>query len=386
MKRSLVILLTAATSITIPSSNNLIAQQSQPDAFMNKGYFDTTCSPCKDFYQFANGSWLKNVVIPPDQNMVSAFDVIRNRNQGVLREILDSLAYAPQRHARNEDEKKLGIAYCNCMDSSITGSESLKYIQSERKRIRKIRSQNDVSATIGRYLSAGIPSLFDFNVVADDFNPTLMIAEIRSLLGGRLRGSYYLNDDSSSVRIRQDYLQMLKSVFMTLGDELSDAADNANRVLYIETALVRSRPDVGPPVENKISVKELERIAPSFKWKEFLRAIGRPDVLSINIRPPVLLSKMDSLLANIPIVNWKAYLLWQYIINTFLSLQGDPFSGVVDRFFLPLSGIQQKPSRHTRCFNLVNNNFADALGHAFVERSFSSKAKEKATELGKEYH
>ena len=127
---------------------------------------------------------------------------------------MDSLAYAPQRHARNEDERKLGVAYCNCMDTTIRGSESLKFILLELDRIKKIRSQTDVSAAIGRYRAAGISSLFWFVVGPDDFNPSSMIAGIRNLSGWRMPAvSNYLSDDTANIKVRRDYLLMLKSVF-----------------------------------------------------------------------------------------------------------------------------------------------------------------------------
>src|SRR6476620_4595892 len=57
--------------------------------------FDTTrmdrsTEACDDFFQFANGTWLKNTEIPPSQSRWGSFNILAENNRDTLHEILDA--------------------------------------------------------------------------------------------------------------------------------------------------------------------------------------------------------------------------------------------------------------------------------------------------------
>ena len=63
----------------------LPAQGSKP---LDRANLDTTCAPCTDFYQFANGTWLKRNKTPPDKSSLGSFGMLGDKNQEVVQKIV----------------------------------------------------------------------------------------------------------------------------------------------------------------------------------------------------------------------------------------------------------------------------------------------------------
>src|SRR2546430_3541888 len=62
---------------------------------IDRAYMDTTVRPGDDFFQYANGTWLKNATIPDDETGWGGFAEVRDRNLSVLHEILEEAAKRP---------------------------------------------------------------------------------------------------------------------------------------------------------------------------------------------------------------------------------------------------------------------------------------------------
>src|SRR5438094_5971994 len=83
--------------------------------------FDRSCPPCRDFDQFANGGWTKRTKLPPGYTNYGAFDELYDRNEAVLRRILERSA-GDRDALAGSDRARLRDYYGSCMDS--TGAES----------------------------------------------------------------------------------------------------------------------------------------------------------------------------------------------------------------------------------------------------------------------
>src|SRR5258708_6615276 len=76
---------------------------------------DTTCAPCRDFYQHANGGWLRRTEVPAAYAAYGSFQQVDDRNQEILRAILERAA-AELHPDPDANSGKLGIYYGSCMD------------------------------------------------------------------------------------------------------------------------------------------------------------------------------------------------------------------------------------------------------------------------------
>ena len=108
-----------AASLGVASAATLAAQQSAPKP-LSRANLDTTCAPCTDFYEFANGGWLKSHTIPPDKANLGSFGMLGDQNQEVVQKIvIDDENLVRDGEAKpGSNDWKIGTFYAACMDTT----------------------------------------------------------------------------------------------------------------------------------------------------------------------------------------------------------------------------------------------------------------------------
>src|SRR5262245_8727542 len=76
--------------------------------------FDHTANPCTDIYTFVNGGWIAHNPVPPEYGRWGAGHEVTERNQRVLRTILEDAA-AKTDAPRGSVDQLLGDFWCACM-------------------------------------------------------------------------------------------------------------------------------------------------------------------------------------------------------------------------------------------------------------------------------
>src|SRR5690242_1996703 len=154
--------------------------------------FDPAASACKDFFQYANGGWLKSNPIPPAYAAWSLDDEINERNRAILKRVLEDAAA----HAGT----KLGDFYFAAMDVAGIERAGLKPLQDDLAAIAALRTPAGVSALIAAWQRRGEAVLFELEARPDLRDAQHAIAYAgQGGLGLPDRG-YYLRDDAKSRR------------------------------------------------------------------------------------------------------------------------------------------------------------------------------------------
>uniref|UniRef100_A0A182TN52 Peptidase M13 N-terminal domain-containing protein n=1 Tax=Anopheles melas TaxID=34690 RepID=A0A182TN52_9DIPT len=168
------------------SSNICLTDECVRTASSLLAAMDRTADPCKDFFQFACGTWNKMHVIPEDRSSISTFEVLADQQQAILKGVLEE----PVNKEDNRATKKAKAFYKSCMNLEQI---RLLDVQALRKSLKKlggwpvIEKNWTVPSTSIEHLLGKLtgeydePGLVELYVGADDKNSSMNIIQVGGL-------------------------------------------------------------------------------------------------------------------------------------------------------------------------------------------------------------
>src|SRR4051794_35157269 len=90
-----------------------IAQNSPP---IDPNNMDKSVKPGDDFFQYANGAWIKRTEIPPEYSRWGAFNQLIERNNDALHTIADKASQIQVDPKLAPETQKVGDYYASGMD------------------------------------------------------------------------------------------------------------------------------------------------------------------------------------------------------------------------------------------------------------------------------
>jgi len=343
-------------------------------ANMNKSF-----QPGVDFYQFANGGWIKEHPVPAEYSRYGAFDVLQEKTFNDLKSILEESS-KDKNAAPNSNKKKIGDFYASGMDSVKIDKDGVKPLDAEFALISAVKTKADLQKEIAHLHTIGINPLFYIYAAQDDKNSDMMIAQLRQGGLGLPDRDYYLSNDARSQAILDGYKKHLVKMFSLLGDDDTKAKANMEDIIKIETSLADAswaRVELRDPIKNyNINTLEgLQKMSPEFSWKEYFTNIGVANPGNINVGQPSFFEKMSNLMKDITIDKWKTYLRWNLINNNASYLSSNFEKEHFDFYAKVMSGKTKMQSRWKRVLRTVDGGMGEAVGQVYVEKFFPPESK-----------
>ena len=367
------------------------SQHVSSDPVLEVSAMDTTVDPCTDFYTYSCGGWMKKNPIPPDHSSWSTYSKLEDENRAQLRTILEEAAKL--NGTRDAVTQKIGDYYASCVDEAAIENLGAKPLQPELQRIASLKSKQELAEYVA---TAQYPpsldeggTLFAFRSSQDFKNSTQVIAEADQGGLGLPDRDYYLKDDTKSEELRKSYLAHIAKMFELLGDAPADATTEAATVLHIETALAKGqmtrveRRDP-PSLYHKMSVDQLQKLAPAFVWNSYFTRTGVGSLASLNVVTPNYFQIMSDEIEKESLADWKTYLRWHAVHDAAKDLSAAFVNENFDFYGKTLRGRKELPPRWKRCTNEVDNSLGEVLGQAYVAKYFGPEAKQAALKIVKE--
>src|SRR5258708_1714126 len=190
---------------------------------------DRTCKPCDDFYQFADGGWLKTHTIQPQYSSRGIFEDLDLQNRKVVQAILEQAAKAHVPFGSNE--QKIGDFYASCMDLTHIERSGLLPLEDQLRLIDTLNSTDDLAPTLAKLQLAGANVFFNFSSSPDVKDSSVTIADLDQGGLGLPDRDYYTREDQKSATLRDQYVKHIATLFALDGQNPVAAAANAQTVL-----------------------------------------------------------------------------------------------------------------------------------------------------------
>ncbi len=347
--------------------------------------FDSSVKPCDDFYQYANGAWLKTHPIPADRASYGSFQELSDRNRDILKKILEETS-AKSDWPKGSIEQKVGDFYAAGMDEAAIEKAGMKPLAPLFAAIEKLKAPGDLPAVLAELHARGLEAGFNFQVAQDARESTRYIGILSQGGLGLPDRDYYTKGDPKSKDLREAYRTHVAKVFELSGDSPEKARTFADVVMAVETKLAEpsnTRVENRDPQKtyNKRTLAALASEAPGFDFPRFFTGLGASSATEVNLRQPRFFVAFGELARTVPAETWRTYLRWHvlrqsapYLPKAFEE-EAFAFSGKT------LMGVPEQEPRWRRVQAATDQALGEALGPLYVARAFPPRAKERMRAL-----
>ncbi len=376
-------LLSTTFSFAQPAPAAKPAQAAKAALGFSVDNIDKTMNPCVDFYQYACGNWLKNTEIPADQPEWVSFIELYERNLVTEREILEKASV--NNPGRSAVEQKIGDYYSSCMDEKAVDAKGLDALKPELDGISAVKDKAGLIDAIAHVHLIGPNPLFRFYSSPDLHNADMVIAYVDQ--GGLTLPDrdYYIKDDAKMAEMRKHLTEYATQMFTLAGRSPQQAADSAQTILRIETALAKASMDRTlrrdpKNRDHKMSRDQAATLASNFYLNRYFTAVGAPSFSDLNVSNPDFFKQVNAVVESEPLDAWKIYVSW-HLLDSAAPWLSKPFVDTNFKMQQYLTGQEKIQDRWKRCVDSTDQALGEALGQKYVELTFGPESKQRMLKM-----
>ena len=345
---------------------------------------DTSVRPGDDFFQYANGGWIKVNPIPGDETSWGIAHAVNEELYTRKRAINDG---AVKDGSKDGIQKKIADYWTTGMDSMKAEREGLQPLKEELARINAAQTPADIMTVSAHQHSIGVGSFFSEGVSQDAKRSDVMAYYLNQGGIGLPNRDYYFGKDERTAKIRAAYPAYVTRILSLSGvSDTAQAAQRAKAVIALETKLAaasRKLEDLRDPYKNynKMAVAGLNKMSPKINWASTFQGIGVPTLDSVIVGQPEFYAALDKAVHTEPMPVLKDYLTF-HLVRTFAPYLSTPFANAhFDFYGKTVRGAKEMRPRWKRVLDAEEEAMGEALGQLFAKEYFDENAKARYSEM-----
>lgn len=342
-----------------------------------------SANPADDFYEYANGTWLKDNPVPESESRWGSFNEIVEQNNVLLSQILEEAA--KNKTAKpNSAIDKVGKFYRVFMDTAKREAQGISPALPYLNQIDAISSKEQLIQTIAKFHKIGVRCLFGSSVGQDIKNSSSYIVYMGQGGVGLPDRDYYLKNDLKTLKIKKAYFDYISSSFKIFG--VKNMVDTSNS--HIES-IIGLETELASASMSRVERRDTEKQYNKFKKEEvygkyanmlistYFASIPELKFTDVIVSQPLFFDKVCQLTDKYNIEQWKLYLKWCFINSSMSYLNSECDKLRFDFYSTTLSGVKTQKPIWKRAIDATNATVGELLGQLFVEKAFSQNSKQR---------
>lgn len=378
-------LLSSGLALTVYSIQPVVMAQQVPDKFIEPANMNLKVKPGDDFYNYANGTWIKNNPVPQKEVRWGSFNLLRDFNVNAIKTILQK-AMEDKTAAQGSVIRRVGDFYAAGMDSIDIEKRGYTPIKSALESIATISDKQGVITEMNKLRTTGYGSpIFGFSIGQDKKDVETMIPQLSQ--GGITLPDrdYYLVANGRNKQITDAYKTYIQTLFTLTGSSTVMATENAESIFKLEKKLAAaqlSRVEMRDAYKtyNKLQLEDFDKTTAGLNWRKILADLKVTGEDSVIVNNPAFFKTIAELLNTVPLQQWKTYLQWQ-VLKSSASYLSTAFVDASFNFNKMLSGQKIPTPRWQQISSLTDGSIGELLGQLYVKEYFKPEAKQRMAEL-----
>lgn len=359
------------------------ATSSTPDAVAAN--VDSSVNPAQDFFDYANGGWIKRNPIPAEYSSWGIGNLVQEELYKRLRIINEKAVENPA----DPISQKIAAFWKSGMDSVRINQEGIKPIEAELKAIDAVTTIPQL-VQIASKLNMNTGAFCSLYIGQDAKNSEVIAVQLGQGGLGLPNRDYYFNTDARTTNIRNAYPAHVAKMLQFIGYDSTAAKKAAAGIVQLETSLAknsRKLEALRDPEANyhKMAVTQLNKIAGNIDWNDFIKQQGINKFAdTVIVGQPEFYTNLSNAVKSQPLQTWKDYLKWN-LINAAASHLSDTIANTDFAFYgTLLKGQDKQKPRWKRVLDAEESAMGEALGQLFVKEFFNNTAKKRYENLVEE--
>ncbi len=340
---------------------------------------DLATKPGDDFFRYANGTYIDQMVIPADRSSYGVSGKLRELSDARSRAIIETASRTP---GAKGEAQQIGGLYNSFMDEARLDALGAKPLKADLAAVKAAKTHDALAALMGGTQGKFGAGVFGVGIGPEAANPTKYAVYVGQAGLGLPDRDYYLTEQFAAKKTAyRDYVAEL----LTLAG-WSNPRASADTIVAFETKVAEAswtKVQQRDPVAsvNPMTVAELTKLAPDFNWRGYFTAAGLGAEQNIIVGEKSAFPKIAAIYKATPIETLQAWEAFH------IADQASPYlsKAFADANFnfrsKTLSGQPEQRARWKRGVGLTGSTLGEAVGKLYVEAYFPAESKAQMEEL-----